>query len=49
VHDADALETLESEHKQRPFDAGELAARIERSFLTASGRLAARETLIASR
>jgi len=49
VHDADALETMESEHKQRPFDVGELAACIERSFLTASGRRAARETLIASR
>jgi hypothetical protein len=49
VYDAGALETLESEHKQRPIDAGELAARIERSFLTASGRQAARETLLNSR
>jgi len=49
VHDADALELLEQEHKQHPIDADELAARIQRSFLTASGRQAARETLIISR
>jgi len=49
VCDAAALEALESEHKQRPIDAGELAARIEGSFLTASGRQAARETLFNSR
>jgi len=49
VCDAAALEALESEHKRHPIDAGELAARIERSFLTAAGRQAARDTLIASR
>jgi len=49
VHDADALETLEAAHKDRPIDADELAERIERSFLTASGRQAARETLFISR
>jgi hypothetical protein len=49
VHDADALETLEAEHKHHSIDAGELAARIESSFLTAAGRQAARETLITSR
>jgi hypothetical protein len=49
VHDADALEALDSEHKNQPIEASELAARIERSFLTASGQQAARETLIALR
>jgi hypothetical protein len=49
VCDADALERLEAEHKQHPIAADELTARIERSFLTAAGRQAARETLIASR
>ena len=49
VHDADGLERLEAEHKQHPIDAGELAERIDRSFLTASGREAARETLLTSR
>jgi hypothetical protein len=49
VHDADTLERLEAEHKDRPVDADELAARIERSFLTASGRQAARETLLPTR
>jgi hypothetical protein len=49
VHDADRLERLEAEHKQYPLDAGELAVRIEASFLTAAGRQAARDTLIASR
>jgi hypothetical protein len=49
VHDADVLESLDCEHKNHPIDASELAGRIERSFLTASGRQAARETLIALR
>ena len=49
VYDADVLETLDEEHKNHPLDAGELAERIERSFLTASGRQAARETLLTSR
>jgi hypothetical protein len=49
VRDADALERLEAEHKLHPLAADELAACIERSFLTASGRQAARETLTASR
>ena len=49
VHDADVLETLEAAHKERPIGADELAARIESSFLTASARDAARETLITSR
>ncbi len=49
VVDADALERLEAEHKQHPIDADELAARIERFFLTAAGRQAARDTLITSR
>ena len=49
VHDADGLERLEAEHKRHPIDAGELAERIDRSFLTASGREAARETLLTSR
>ena len=49
VYDADVLETLDEEHKTHPLDAGELAERIEGSFLTASGRQAARETLLTSR
>jgi hypothetical protein len=49
VYDADALETLETEHKQGAVDAGAMAERIEGSFLTASGRQAARETLLTSR
>jgi hypothetical protein len=49
VHDADTLERLEAAHKDRPVEADELAARIERAFLTASGRLAARETLLPGR
>jgi hypothetical protein len=49
VFDADALERLEAEHKQHPIAAGELAERIERSFLTAAGRQAARETLLPAR
>lgn len=49
VCDADALERLEAAQKNQPLDAGELAARIEGSFLTASGRQAARETLLTSR
>lgn len=49
VCDAAALEALEAEHKQHPIEAAELAARIEGSFLTASGRQAARETLLNSR
>jgi len=49
VYDADVLETLDEEHKSHPLDAGELAERIDRSFLTASGRQAARETLLTSR
>ena len=49
VYDADVLETLDEKHKIHPLDAGELAERIEGSFLTASGRQAARETLLTSR
>ena len=49
VFDAAALERLEAEHKQDPIAAGELAERIERSFLTAAGRQAARETLLPAR
>ncbi len=49
VYDADVLETLDEEHKTHPLDAGELDERIEGSFLTASGRQAARETLLNSR
>jgi len=46
LHDANSLETLETAHKDRPIAADELAARIEHSFLTVSGRQAARETLL---
>jgi hypothetical protein len=46
VCDADALEYLEEELKGSPLEAGQLTERIERSFLTAAGRQAARETLL---
>jgi hypothetical protein len=49
VYDAVVLEGLDEEHKAQPLAAGELAERIDRCFLTASGRQAARETLLASR
>ena len=49
VYDAEALEALEAEHKNRPIDAVELVERIERCFRTASGRQTARETLLTSR
>jgi hypothetical protein len=45
LRDAETLETLDEEHKSRPLEAGQLTERIERSFLTAAGREAARETL----
>lgn len=49
VHDADALEDLDEQTKNGALDAGQLAERIEHSFLTAAGRQAARETLLTSR
>jgi hypothetical protein len=49
VCDADSLENLEEEHKSSPLEAGQLIERIERSFLTAAGRQAAREILLTSR
>lgn len=49
VHDADALENLDEEHKNGALDAGRLAERIEHSFLTAAGRQTARETLLSQR
>jgi hypothetical protein len=49
VYDADGLEALEAECKQQPIAASELAGRIDRSFLTAAGREAAREILLTSR
>jgi hypothetical protein len=49
VYDADALENWDEEHKNGALDAGQLAERIEHSFLTAAGRQAARETLLTSR
>lgn len=49
VHDADALENLDEEHKTSPLETGQLTERIERSFLTEAGRQAARETLLNTR
>jgi hypothetical protein len=49
VCDADALEGLDEEHKNGTLDGGQLAERIEHSFLTAAGRQAARETLLNQR
>jgi hypothetical protein len=49
VYDADVLENLDEELKNGTLDAGQLAERIEHSFLTAAGRQAARETLLTSR
>jgi hypothetical protein len=49
VHDADALEDLDEQTKNGALDVGQLAERIEHSFLTAAGRQAARETLLTSR
>jgi HD superfamily phosphohydrolase YqeK len=46
IYDADVLETLDEEHKASPLEAGQLIERIERSFLTAAGRQAAREALL---
>jgi hypothetical protein len=49
VHDAAVLETLAEDHKTHALDAGVLAERIDRCFLTVPGRQAARETLLTSR
>jgi hypothetical protein len=49
VHDADLLETMEDENKNQPQKPDELTERIERLFLTAAGRQAARDLLLPSR
>jgi len=49
VYDAGVLENLDEENKNGALDAGQLAERIEHSFLTAAGRQTARETLLTSR
>ncbi len=49
VRDADLLETIDEQHKSAPLAAGELAERIESSFLTEAGRQAARDILLNAR
>jgi DNA-binding transcriptional ArsR family regulator len=49
VYDADVLESLDEQYKKGALNADQLAERIEHSFMTASGRLAARENLLTSR
>ncbi|MBW2485810.1 MAG: phosphohydrolase, partial [Deltaproteobacteria bacterium] len=46
VYDADLLENLNEKQKKAPRSEAEIEALIERSFLTDSGREAAREKLL---
>ncbi|MDX1708139.1 MAG: HD domain-containing protein, partial [Desulfobacterales bacterium] len=46
VYDADLLENLDEKQKKAPRSETEIAALIERSFLTDSGRAVAREKLL---
>jgi hypothetical protein len=46
VYDADLLENTDEKQKENPADPAKLADRIEKIFLTQSGRKVAREVLL---
>jgi HD superfamily phosphohydrolase YqeK len=47
VYDADLVENSDEKQKENPMDSEKMAARIEKLFLTESGREVAREVLLA--
>lgn len=46
VYDADLIVNLEENRQQTPFDNGKMKARIEKNFLTASGKALAKKILL---